>query len=304
MSLQTFPMTESATATAKRFSCPRSVLAAALTCALLGPFAAATAQSQAAQNQAAQSQAAEQAPFEMQEPVREDLSFTLPAGMPIEVDNPYGSVFIRFGGYEHQFDLHVTKQQPAGAPEIALRPERSDGRMLVAPRIAGAAGLAEGQRVDVVLYVPQHHALSVRTGSGNIESRGLKSDLRLRSAEGDIAVRGTEGNIDIETAEGSIEAALGDGAQPGSIQRLATRTGNIVVGVSDKLNAEVRMSTSAQFATDYSLQIEHRDGEEPNKAATAVIGAPGEGKQRAVVVVESKIGEIRVLRRAVYVDSE
>ncbi|TXH71853.1 MAG: hypothetical protein E6Q88_07445 [Lysobacteraceae bacterium] len=238
------------------------------------------------------------------EPVRQDLSYPLPAGMAIEVDNPYGSVYVRFGGYEHQFDMHTTLQKPVGAARIAFDPAQKEGRFLVAPRLPDGVALAEGQRLDLVLYVPQHHALSVRTDSGPIESRGVKSDLVFRSRSGDIMLRGTEGVIDVETGDGKIEAIITETAPPGSRQRLVSRTGSVLLSTTDKLDAEVRMSTSQTFATDFSLTVEYRDGQEPDKYARAVVGAPKSGANRALVAIESLVGEVRLQRRAVFVDPE
>ena len=84
----------------------------------------------------------------------------------------------------------------------------------------------------------------------------------------------------------------------------AISTGSIAINVSDKLDAEVKLSTSHQFSTDYSLAVEHRDSEEPNKVATAVVGTPKSGKDKAQVVLESLVGEVRLLRKGVFVDPE
>lgn len=240
----------------------------------------------------------------MREPQRRDQSFKLPEGQAIQVDNPYGSIYMRFGGYEHQLDIRSTVQQPDGAAIIGFQPAARDGRFEVAPRLPEGVALAEGQRIDLVLYVPKGHAVTVRTASGVIESRGLKSDLDLGTDSGEIAVRGTDGTIQARTGDGRIEVTLDDNARPGSIQRLTSRTGVVAVAVSDKLNAEVRLSTSHQFATDYSLVVEHRDGEEPNKIATAVVGTPKSGKDKAQLVLESLVSEVRLLRKGVFIDPE
>jgi len=238
----------------------------------------------------------------MREPQRRDLSFTLPEGQPIQVDNPYGSVYMRFGGYVHQLDIRSTVQQPDGAAIIGFQPAARDGRFEVAPRLPEGVALAEGQRIDLVLYVPKGHAVTVRTASGVIESRGLKSDIDLGSESGEIAVRGTDGTVQARTGDGRIEISLDDRAPLGSIQRFTSRTGNVAVNVSDKIDAEVRMSTSQQFATDYSIAVEHRDGEEPNKIATAVVGTPKPGKDKAQIVLESLVSEVRLLRKGVFID--
>ncbi len=238
----------------------------------------------------------------MREPQRRDDSFKLPEGQPIQVENPYGSVYMRFGGYEHQLDIRSTVQQPDGAASIAFQPAARDGRFEVAPRLPQGVELAQGQRIDLVLYVPKGHAVTVRTASGVIESRGLKSDIDLGTESGEIAVRGTDGTVQARTGDGRIEISLEDRAPPGSIQTMTSRTGTVAVNVSDKLDAEVRMSTSQQFATDYSITVEHRDGEEPNKVATALVGTPKSGKDKAQIVLESLASEVRLLRKGVFID--
>jgi hypothetical protein len=240
----------------------------------------------------------------MQEPRRRDDSFKLPEGQAIQVNNPYGSVYLRFGGYEHQLDIRSTVQQPDGAASITFLPAVRDGRFDVAPQLPEGVVLAEGQRIDLVLYVPKAHAVTVRTVAGVIESRGVKSDIDLATDSGEIAVRGTDGTVQARTGDGRIEVTLEDRARPGSVQRLTSRTGGVTVNVSDKLNAEVRLSTSQQFSTDYSLAVEYRDGQEPNKVATAVVGAPKSGKDKAQLVLESLVSEIRLQRKGVFVDPE
>ena len=271
-------------------------LASLVACSLISPTLWAAALSTG--------DSAQQETQTMQEPQRRDDSFKLPAGQAIQVDNPYGSVYLRFGGYEHQLDIRSTVQQPDGAAVITFLPMARDGRFNVAPLLPEGVVLAEGQRIDLVLYVPQAHPVTVRTAAGVIESRGVKSDIDLTTDSGEIAVRGTDGTVQARTGDGRIEVTLEDRARPGSVQRIVSRTGTVTVNVSDKLDAEVRLSTSHQFSTDYSLAVEHRDGQEPNKVATAVVGAPKSGKDKAQLVLESLVSEIRLQRKGVFVDPE
>jgi hypothetical protein len=243
------------------------------------------------------------ATMKMDEPERLNLSFKLPAGQAIEVDNPHGSVFLRFGGYEHQLDIRATIQQPSGAPKFAFAPGAREGRFVVAPSLPAGAQRAESQRIDLVLYVPEKHAVRVRTIDGGIESRGLKSDVVFNSESGNISLRGTEGTVQAESAEGRIRAMLGK-APPASYQRFSTRTGDIRIGATDGLDAEVQMATSGTITTDYSLAIEHRDREEPDKRAQATVGAPKAGKEKAVVAVDSLRGNLQLWRRAVFLEAD
>lgn len=230
------------------------------------------------------------------EPQRQDLTAKVPAGMPVHIDNPYGNVYLRFGGYEHAVDIHSTLQQPVGAPALTLHRGKEKGRYVIAAKLPAGAALADAQRIDIVVYVAQGHAVTVRAES-DIEARGMKSDLDLKSVSGKIAVRGTEGSVQAETGEGDIQVAIAGPVRKGSKQRLATTTGNITLGATDQLNAKVSMATSAVFATEYSIDVTHDDGKEPNKWARTTVGAPD-----AEITLESRRGEIRLLRRAVYLE--
>lgn len=246
----------------------------------------------------------EGAEAQMAEPIRQDQSFKLADDVAIAVVNPYGSVFMRFGGYEHQLDIRSTIQQPDGAPKFTFAPGMRDGRFVVAPTLPAGAKLAEGQRIDLVLYVPQGHVLSVDAAIGDIEARGLRSDIDLKTGPGRIQVIGTQGTVQAQSDEGRIEVSLQDGARAGSLQRFTSRTGSVTLNVGDKLDAEVTLATSHQFATDYSLTVRHLDGQEPNKTATAIVGQPKAGEQKARIEMRSLLNELRLQRRGVFIDPE
>lgn len=226
---------------------------------------------------------------------RSDYTDQLPAGRTILIDNPYGDVHVRFGGFAHVVDTHAVLQQSNAAAKIALEPGNDQNLYSVVPRLPAGATLAEGQRLDLSVLVPEGHALKVRTGAGDIEVRGVHGDVDLKSDSGNISLRGISGIIKAETGAGRIEASLGK-APAKSTQRLATRTGEVIVAVDDALDAEVELATSGVFATEYSLHVTQRPGEEPNKRARSVIG-----RDTARVALESKRGEIRLLRRASFV---
>ena len=224
--------------------------------------------------------------------VRSDFAATLPSGQPITIDNPYGDVHVRFGGFEHKVDGHVVLQEPKGAAHIMLAPSVVDGRYTVAPRLPASAILRDGQRLDMSVFVPEGHDLQVRTEQGLIDVRGVHGNVEMDTVAGDITLRGIKGAVQAQTRDGTIEASL-EHAPAGARQRLATTTGQMQVGVDDRLDAAVQMATSAQFATDYSIQVERRTGQEPNKVARTVIG-----ENHSTLALDSRRGEIRLLRRA------
>lgn len=225
---------------------------------------------------------------------RHDFSATLADGQGLTIDNPYGDVRLRFGGYAHALEIHAVVQQPAGASPIAMEPAGDATRYRFAPRLPAGALLAEGQRIDLVAFVPLGHAVSVRTERGLIESRGVRGDVDLSSVAGDIAIRGTQGRVRAATGAGSIEASF-DAAPAGSRQRLASTTGSIVLAVDDRLDAALELATSGVFATEFSIEVEPLAGQEPNKRARAVVGA-----DKARIELTSRRGEIRLLRRSAF----
>ncbi len=226
---------------------------------------------------------------------RRDYAATLSANQTVSIDNPYGDVHVRFGGFEHRVEVHAVFQQPQEAAPLALAPAADGADYRIAARPPEGAPLHEGQRVDLSVLLPEGHALRVRTQRGAIDVRGVRAAVDLLSIDGDITLRGIRGAIQAQTGAGAIEAALAS-APRGSRQRLATSTGDIRLGVDDGLDALLEMATSNQFATDYSLRVERRPGQEPNKLARAVVG-----RDRARIRVESARGEIRLLRRASYI---
>jgi hypothetical protein len=233
-------------------------------------------------------------PAQSAEPQRLDFSTSLADGEAVTIDNPYGDVRLRFGGFTQTLDIHAVLQQPAGSAPIAVKPDHDSGHYRFAPRLPAGAIVAEGQRLDVVAFIPLGHAVSVHTEQGLVESRGVRADVDLESVSGNIAIRGTQGRVHASTGVGAIEASL-DAAPKGSRQVLATTTGNIVLAVDDRLDARLELATSGVFATEFSLDVEHLANQEPNKRAHTTIGGDD-----ARISVESRRGEIRLLRRSAF----
>lgn len=214
----------------------------------------------------------------------------LPAKQPIKIDNPYGDVRLRFGGYESKLEWRTVAQNGTADSKISVSGD-SDGAFVVRARLPEGVTLAAAQRVDITAYVPQDHDVEVVTERGLIEARGLHANLKARSTAGDITFRGIKGLVDVETASGSIEGQI-DAAPGNSQQRVATSTGAIILGLVEGLNATLNLATSGVFATEFSLAIDPQPGQEPNNTAHAVIGKP-----ESNIEVVSKRGEIRLLRR-------
>lgn len=228
----------------------------------------------------------------MADPVRLDQKSKLTAGQPIEVNNPLGNVHLRFGGYEHELEIHAVAQFPVGGKPAGVKVERRAGKVFVSPTLDRKTP-ASGQRIDLTLYIPKGHALKVRT-TGLIESRGLQSDVDFGTGEGAITGRGLQGSVIAQTTTGDISLWM-EPAPAGSRQRFQTVTGSITLGLPETFNARLALKTSGVFGTEYSLDVTPLRGQEPNKSARTIVG-----DDKAEVVVESRRGDIRLLRNATF----
>jgi hypothetical protein len=230
---------------------------------------------------------------------------SIETGDTVVVVNPFGNVYARFGGYENQVEILATTQRlETELPELKVGAEQVEGGLDIVvgparPTVGGAAGAApaadsEGfetrDRVDLVVFVPQGATLDVRTEDDLIEVKGLKGDVIASSVKGDVRIRSIEGRVRAKTARGQISAMLESDATKQS-QELTTETGDIEVHIWEDANFHVRIATSGEISTDFSLTVEHRRFEEPGKIAEAIVGLSGPDLR-----LSSKRGRVRLLR--------
>lgn len=212
-------------------------------------------------------------------------------GGRVRVVNPLGDIRARFGGYEDRVEILATLQytdQQTSVPEVTLK--RVGTGLDVSTTWTEGEGAGKG-RVDLVVFVPQGATLDARTEDGLLEAKGLKGDLIASSIKGEIRTRSIRGRVNAKSARGAISAALESGVteQP---QSITTETGDIEVYLWEDADMQVRLATSGEISTDFSIEIEHRRFEEPGKHGRATIGDGG-----PQLVLESKRGRVRLLRQ-------
>jgi len=215
------------------------------------------------------------------------------AGGTLRVENPYGDVYARFGGYEDQVEILATLQHLDPGPRLEVERDEVDSGLRV--RVRPGSGEEDGSsanrnRVDLMVFVPQGARLDVETREGKIEAKGLRSDLIASSIGGDIRIRGIEGHVQAKSARGRLSATLKSGVTERG-QALTSETGEIEVHLWEDADLDVRIATSGEITTDFSIEIEHRRHEEPGKHATAKVGSGGPG-----LTLRSRRGDIRLLR--------
>jgi len=230
---------------------------------------------------------------------------SIEAGGTVAVVNPFGNVYARFGGYDNQVEILATTQRlETELPELVVGVEQVEGGLDIVvgparPTAGGATGAAPvadsksfetRDRVDLVVFVPQGATLDVRTDDDLIEVKGLKGDVIASSVKGDVRIRSIEGRVRAKTTRGQISAMLETDATK-QAQELTTETGDIEVHIWEDANFHVRIATSGEISTDFSLTVEHRRFEEPGKLAEAVVGQGGPELR-----LSSKRGRVRLLR--------
>jgi hypothetical protein len=201
--------------------------------------------------------------------------------------NPFGNVYARFGGYEDEVEIVGTFQRlETDRPElrVALSREADGLSVTVGPAIETR------DRVDLVVFVPKGATLDARTVNGSIETEKVQGNVVADSVKGNIRIRAVKGRVSARTARGSITAALENDVTT-EPQELTTETGDIEVYLWEDASMSVRVATSGLIGTDYSIEVEHRPLEEPNKHASAVVGHGGPR-----LSLQSKEGQISLRR--------
>jgi len=221
------------------------------------------------------------------------------AGDWLRVDNGFGDVRLRFGGEKGKVEVQAMIQQLQAAPGsldlTASKLDEGSVALTVVERATGAdqdgpASTARSGRVDLVILVPRGTQVSVRTVYGAIEARDLTGRLDLSSDSGSVELMSVHGPVMARSSRGEIRTYLAAGADAGP-QKLETVTGDIRAFIPEGADLAVSAATSGELCTDFSIQIEHRRQEEPDKRATLTLG---EGRQD--LQITSKRGRICLLR--------
>ncbi len=238
-------------------------------------------------------------PPELEIERREAVAIVQPGAL-VTVDNSFGDVRARFGGYASQVEVRAVIQQfRAEGPRLELEVVEVEGglRVLVGERPEGAGGLRTGRqpgqkkRADLVLFVPRGVNLATTTRAGEIEIRGLEGDVTARSASGAIHARSIRGDLDLASEEGSI-VAVPQSLDRRAVQRFASASGDITLHLDARGHFTCRLTTRGRLSTDFSLAVEDDPADAGRKRALAKVG-----KGTTALEVTSRDGHLRLVRR-------
>ena len=217
-------------------------------------------------------------------------------GHSIIVDNSWGNVYARFGGYDDKVEILTTTQRiDRDYPGLVVDYDMKAGDLHLRVRPEKAIERPEDQslwrdRVDLVVFAPKQVEVRIRTTDGDVEAKGLKSDLQVQTERGSLSVIKHGGAVSAKSAHGDLSATLTTGATQRT-QQLETTTGKIQVMVWEDIDLDVDLATSGQIITDFSIDIDYRRLEEPGKYGRAKINAGG-----PKLIMRSKRGDVRIGR--------
>lgn len=224
---------------------------------------------------------------------RRDWVGKIKAGERVEIENPWGDVRVRFGGFEGAVEYHAVLQPLSPGPaRLAIDAAPVAGGLRISTRVEGGTLPAGAKdRVDLTVFVPKGAPLSVRTLRGAIEIRGVKSDVSALTDSGEISIRGVDGLVNTRNQRGATVVML-DRPAAHAKQSFESLTGDITLSFDAAAEPLITAATSGEISTDVSVTIVHRPHEEPSKIATARVGAGN-----SAVAVHSKRGNIHLQLR-------
>ena len=144
--------------------------------------------------------------------------------------------------------------------------------------------------VDFTVKVPEGVELIATVVTGDVEARGLRSDVVAHSVSGDVAVS-TSGVVEAGTVSGSVDVEMG--SLDWTRLSFNTVSGDITLRLPEGLGAEVEFeSLSGDLDTDFDLRVEgRRDRRWVGSRVEGTIGAGG--RELAFHTVS---GSVRLLR--------
>jgi hypothetical protein len=241
--------------------------------------------------------AVEQPAAGAQDPVRWDWKGTLGTDRRLVIQNDFGDIRARFGGYTDDVEVHAVIQNlTPGSKELRVEAEATGEGLLI--RVAPSQGApppehrpGRSNRADVVAMVPKGARLVARTKEGAIELKGLWSTVLAETDSGDITIRQAGGTANTLNRYGATMVTLCS-QPPGTVQAFESLTGDISVVLPPRADFAIRASTSGEITTDVSVEILHHPREEPSKVATAKVGSGA-----STLTLGSKRGGLRILQR-------
>ena len=180
----------------------------------------------------------------------------------VTVDNAFGDIRARFGGYGDKVELRAIVQHfEDEGPQLEIRTARSEQGLELTVGYAESGRFTDTprplwrKRADLVLFVPDGITFASRATDGLTELKGMRSDIEARSLSGDIIARKIDGDLDLESKTGDVLAVLKPGLAEKSKRQLMRTGGELTIYLSDEANISFEGRSRGFVSTDFSLTM-------------------------------------------------
>lgn len=187
----------------------------------------------------------------------------------IEVDTFNGSITVQRGS-SGVVAVEATLRDP---DHVDYRVSQSGHAVTVIAEDRRAAFFGPSPGASILLIIPEHAELRLRSSNGAIEVTGIMGDLELDTSNGALRLTEVTGHVDGETSNGritvsgltgTIDARTSNGSisfsgslAAGTEHELRTSNGSITVEVGPEANLRVDASTSnGDIAAEFPLVVE------------------------------------------------
>jgi DUF4097 and DUF4098 domain-containing protein YvlB len=169
-------------------------------------------------------------------------TFKTPGAVRLDIRNGAGEVRIDAGGSQ---DETVVTLEPLRDNESSIESvqtarvelhERADGQDVVID-VRGRSKWFRGAEVLIAVSCPMEPTVEVKTGSADIEGRGLFKRIDVETGSGDVQFTDISGDAEVSAASGDVQISL-----VGGEARLNTASGDIQVGM---IGADGRVNSAS-----------------------------------------------------------
>ncbi len=125
----------------------------------------------------------------------------------MHVDVGAGRLTVRGTADSDRVRVTAEVWQVQASDDYVLNLERDGKRGVLAANIDSGGGWfsgGSGDRIDLIVSVPEQLRLDIRDGSGSIDLMDVRSDVRIDDGSGSIKVRNLGGALEIEDGSGSL----------------------------------------------------------------------------------------------------
>jgi len=188
----------------------------------------------------------------------------------IVINNQFGDVRLRYGGDNEYLEYVAVLQNTENKGELFVQNNKTKNVFYISTdrkNFEKNNKIFDKARIDITVFIPKDKSVKVQTNKGKVDSKGLKSNLKIITETGDIVVRKHSGLLNTTNNTGKTTIVLKN-TEFSKKQKFESIYGDIYLTISNKSNLHIQMSTSSHIISDFSLDMTKHRHSEPNKTAT------------------------------------